>query len=81
MKSIPPQHHNKFLTFLNDVIQTNDKLKEVCAERAVSDVELEHLGGMDYTIVNFKDGCSLIIAGAYSQFETSIHDSTPPGAA
>jgi hypothetical protein len=80
MKPIPPQHHDKYLMYLNDFIQASEEYKSVCAERAVKAVFLEVIGGTDYTIIDFKDTCSLIIAGVYAQFEVTIME-PPPGAA
>lgn len=81
MKPIPPQHHDRFLNYLNLHIQNDKRYDEVVQERSVSQVLIECLGGMDYTIIDFRDSCTLIISGVYAQFETTVIGTPPPGAA
>lgn len=79
MKPIPPEYNNKFLLYLNDFIQDSVEYFDVCAERKIKSVMLDVVGGMDYVIIDFVDGASLIIPKVYSQFEITVQ--LPPNGA
>ena len=72
MRMIPPELSTAFLTYLNDFVQDEEKYAEVFIDRETSRVEIDHVGGMDYTVIDFKDDLTLIIPGVYSQFEAAL---------
>lgn len=58
-----------FLEYLHNFIQNNPKYQEVCNDREPIHVEIAHVSGIDYTIIQFKDDISVVIPKVYSDYK------------
>ena len=58
-----------FLEYLHNFIQNNPKYQEVCNDREPIHVEIAHVSGIDYTIIQFKDDISVVIPKVYSEYK------------